>query len=119
MIRPVLTIACFLMAWPAARAADPLVVLPSEFSLGTPESRQRLILQEVERGEVGRQVSEAIEWSSSDPGVATVADGIVSPVRDGEATITASAGGRSATAKVKVSGLARPFGWSFRGHVEP
>ncbi len=119
MTRPVLTLACFLMAWPSAWAADPLVVLPSESSLGTPESRQRLILQEVERGEVGRQVSEAIEWSSSDPGVATVVDGIVSPARDGEATITARAGGRSATAKVKVSGLARPFGWRFRDHVEP
>ncbi len=49
-----------------------LVLFPPESALGTPESRQRLILQEVERGEVGRQVTEPIEWSSSDPSVATV-----------------------------------------------
>ena len=123
MIRSALALACLLTTLPAmilpAQAGDPLVVLPSDFSLGTPESRQRLILQEVERGEVGRQVTDAIEWSSSEPGVATVVGGIVSPAKDGEATITARAGGRSATAKVKVSGLARPFGWGFRDHVEP
>jgi hypothetical protein len=119
MIRPVLTLACFFMAWSTARAAEQLVLLPSESTLTSPESRQRLILQESERGEVGREVSDKIEWSSSDPEIAKVADGIVSPIKDGEATITAKAGERSATAKVRVTGLAQPFAWSFRNHVEP
>ena len=43
----------------------------------------------------------------------------MSPVKDGEATITARAGDRTATAKVKVAGMAQPFAWSFRNHVEP
>ena len=38
-----------------ALAAENLVVLPSECTLTTPESRQPLIVQEIERGEVGRQ----------------------------------------------------------------
>ena len=60
--------------------------------LGTPESRQQLIVHEIERGEVGRQHSQGIEWSSSDPKIATVVDGIVTPVHNGRATITAKVG---------------------------
>ena len=116
-------LARLVVAWASMMAISlgdgPVVVLPSESTLGTPESRQRLILQESERGEVGRQVSESIEWSSSDPGIATVAAGVVTPVGDGQATITANAGGRAATAKIAVAGMKQGFEWSFRNHVEP
>ena len=67
----------------------------------------------------GRQVTGAIEWSSSDPEVASVAAGVVSPVKDGTDTITAKAGEHTATARVVVSGMGREFAWSFRNHVEP
>ena len=53
------------------------------------------------------------------PGVATVVDGLVVPVHDGQATITAKVGEQTATAKVVVSGMSSPFEWSFRNHVEP
>jgi hypothetical protein len=95
-------------------------VLPAECTLATPQSRQRLIVQEVERGEVGRQLdSKNVEWSSADPKVATVAGGVVTPVGDGETTVTARAGGRAASVKVVVKGQNVPFAWSFRNHVEP
>jgi Protein of unknown function (DUF1553)/Protein of unknown function (DUF1549) len=103
----------------AALADGGLVLLPPECTLRTPQSREQFILQELQRGEVGRQVVSEIEWSSSDPQVASIADGVVKPVHDGQATITAKAGGRTATARVAVSGMARPFSWSFRHHVEP
>ena len=112
-------IAASLVPAAGARAAEGLSVLPADCALGTPQSRQRLIVQDVERGEVGRQVVPGIEWSSSDPNVATVANGIVTPVHDGQATITARAEGKTATAKVVVSGQSVPFAWSFRNHVEP
>lgn len=44
-----------------------------------------------------------ISWSSSDEGVATVAGGLVTAVAIGEATITAEAGGKTATCKVSVT----------------
>ena len=75
-----------------AVAAEGVVLLPSECTLSTPESRQPLIVQEIEHGEVGRQRVAGIEWSSSDPKIATVVDGIVTPVHDGQATITAKVG---------------------------
>ena len=58
-----------------AQAAERFVLLPSSCELSTRESRQHLILQELERDEAGRQVTEKVSWSSSDPSVATVVDG--------------------------------------------
>jgi Protein of unknown function (DUF1553)/Protein of unknown function (DUF1549) len=115
MTRP----AFFLLFFLATTADAQIVVLPTDSLLGTPESRRRLIVQEIEHGEVGRQVVEAIEWSSSDPEIASVVAGVVTPLRDGQATISAKVGDRTATAKVKVSGISQGFAWSFRNHVEP
>jgi hypothetical protein len=102
-----------------ARAAERMVLLPSSCTLSTPASRQHLIVQELTRDEVGRQVTEQVSWSSSDPEVATVVNGVVAPAHDGQTTITAKLGDRAAKAKVVVSGMSRPFAWSFRNHVEP
>ena len=49
--------------------------------------------------------TEAIVWESSDTAVATVADGVVTAVGNGEAEITASCGSFSASCTVTVSGL--------------
>ena len=44
-----------------------------------------------------------VTWSSSDEGVATVVDGTVTAIKTGTATITATAGGKSAKCTVTVS----------------
>ncbi len=119
MIRYASLTTLLLLACACSTAPAQVVLLPSEFSLSTPESQQRLILQETEGEEVGRQVVEPIEWSSSDPDVASVKSGIVTPRGNGHATISAKSNGRTATATVKVTGMDQPFSWSFRNHVEP
>ena len=43
-----------------------------------------------------------VEWSTSSSSIATVTDGVVSAVAEGTATITAKAGGKSATCEVTV-----------------
>lgn len=48
----------------------------------------------------------AVQWSSSSPATATVDAGLVTAVAPGSVTISATAGGRSGTADVRV----RPFG---------
>lgn len=103
----------------SAPAAERLVLLPLKCELNTRESRQHLILQQLEHDEVGRQVTGEVSWSSSDPSVAIIVDGLVVPKHDGQATITAKAGEKTATAQVVVSGMSKPFEWSFRKDVEP
>jgi hypothetical protein len=99
--------------------AQTLAVLPSTVELSSPEARQRLLAEATANDHVEDWTRDA-EWSSSDPKIATVdAHGIVQPVGDGEARITARAKGRTATATVRVKDSHTPFQWSFRNHVIP
>ena len=54
--------------------------------------------------------NKTVTWTSSDNTVATVKDGVVTGVKAGEATITASAGGKNATVKVTVKAAATSGG---------
>ena len=49
-----------------------------------------------------------VSWSSSDAGVASVADGLVTAVKAGEATVTARSGDKEAACKVVVSARVIP-----------
>ena len=100
-------------------AEESLAILPAETTLSSPRSSQRLLLQRRAGGEYTGQVTEDVAWTSSDAGVAVVRDGVVRPQGDGETTITAQAGDKTATAKVIVRGMDEPFAWSFRKHVQP
>ncbi|MBM3727267.1 MAG: DUF1553 domain-containing protein [Acidobacteria bacterium] len=107
-----------LAAW-CAQAAPKLSVLPGASTLSTPESRQQLLAQSSEGGREADWTRQA-RWSSSNEAVARVdASGLVSPVGDGEAVITAAANGATATARVKVHDAKAAFAWSFRNHVIP
>ncbi|WP_205678988.1 DUF1553 domain-containing protein [Aquisphaera insulae] len=121
LLLPCILAASLALAVPArAGEAEGLAVLPSGFTLGTPRASQRLIVHELEAGEAGRQVASSVAWASSAPGVAAVSgDGLVTAVGDGEATITARAGGRSASCKVTVRGQGLAVAPSFRNDVEP
>ena len=99
--------------------AQTLQVLPTESELRTPESRQQLLSELTVNG-VQQDLTKQTQWASSNPSVATVdLAGTVSPVADGEATITARAANQSATVKIRVRGVKQPFEWSFRNHVIP
>ena len=54
--------------------------------------------------------NKTVTWTSSDATVATVKEGVVTGVKAGEATITASAGGKDATVKVTVKAAATSGG---------
>ena len=49
--------------------------------------------------------TDVVVWRSSDNSIATVKDGVVTPIEDGEVTITASAGNVSAECAVTISGM--------------
>ena len=67
-----------------------------------------LTLEEGETANISATVSpsnatdKTVAWSSSSTAVATVKEGVVTAVKEGSATITAKAGGKTATCAVKV-----------------
>lgn len=96
-----------------------LEVLPANVELATPESRQQVIA-ELTGAELSQDLTPQARWISANPAIARVdAAGLITPVANGETTVTANAGGRSATVKVRVTGMDKPFQWSFRNHVIP
>ena len=46
--------------------------------------------------------NKTVTWSSSDPGVASVSDGVITAIKYGATTITAAVGGQAATCRVSV-----------------
>jgi hypothetical protein len=101
----------------SVRASEGLI-LPQRFTLAGPAARQPLLL-ETRRGDdfVG-EVATGVEWSSSDPKIVAVKDGVAVPVADGQAKLTAKLGSQTAVAEVTVVGQSRPVPVSFRNQVQ-
>jgi uncharacterized protein DUF1549/uncharacterized protein DUF1553/Big-like domain-containing protein len=96
--------------------AQNLVVLPPSVILSTPESRQQLIAEATVSGHQ-EDWTKKVHWTSSNPQIASVdAGGLVKPVADGDAVITADT---RASVKIHVQNTKAPFTWSFRNNVIP
>ncbi len=126
--RPCLKIAALLLTvvpwlgWcRSARAEDArLVLLPDAVVLRGTSATQR-VLVELSRDQmlVGDESPRA-SFAVSDEQVAVVSDdGVVTPVGNGSATLSATVGDQSATATITVEGIDAPSPWSFRNHVLP
>ncbi|MBI3882384.1 MAG: DUF1553 domain-containing protein [Verrucomicrobia bacterium] len=102
-----------------AHAKDSLVLLPKEISLTGPEARQSLLVQKFNGAHFTGQITNAIQFTSSDPKVARVEGATVIPVGNGTATISAKVSGQTILSKVMVAKMDAPFAWSFRNHIQP
>jgi len=99
--------------------AQQLAVLPATIDLNGSEARQHLLAQ-ASLADHQEDWTRKAAWHSSNPKVALVdGNGEVRPVADGDATITATADGRIATASVRVKNAQNPRAWSFRNDVIP
>jgi hypothetical protein len=101
-------------------ADSPYALIPASATLSGGHSRHQLLLERVADGHfVGDKTRDA-EFSTSDPAIATVDDsGLVRPVGDGTATITATIDGQSASATIVVEKTSETPARSFRNDVEP
>jgi hypothetical protein len=93
-------------------------VLPAELTLHGPESRHALLLEMQLSGPYLGEGEDAT-FTSSDEQVAVVEDGVVRPIANGTATISATSSQGTAEAHVTVTGMDQPHQWSFREHVLP
>ena len=115
-----ITISTFIVlcTWTTAWAEPALQLSPATIDLRGREDSQRLIAVTANNGQSTKQV-DAIELKSSDPAIVEIRGSTLIPKGDGEATITATSEGQTATATVKVTGIGEPHAWSFRHDVEP
>jgi hypothetical protein len=99
--------------------AGTLQILPKSIILSGHEARQQLIAEQTE-GAYQEDWTAHTTWTSTKPQIATVDEkGLVIPVSDGEATVTARANDLSATVTIHVANHAAPFTWSFKNQVIP
>jgi Protein of unknown function (DUF1553)/Protein of unknown function (DUF1549)/Bacterial Ig-like domain (group 2) len=106
-----------MLAAPAS-ARDSLVLLPKEISLTGPEARQSLLVEKFKGTHFTGQVTNGVQFTSSDTKVARIEGATVVPVGNGTATITAKVGGQTVSAKATVRKVDEPFAWSFRNSVQ-
>ena len=103
----------------AALAAPNLAILPNSIELTSLADTHQL-LAEATVDDHQEDWTRTAQWTTSNASVAKVDQtGVVTPVGDGTATITAAANGHTATASVRVKGAKAQFTWSFRNDVIP
>lgn len=109
-----------LCAVPPAKAESPYVLLPAATALSGSHASQQLLVESVSNGQYDGDRTPQAAFISSDPAVATVdAKGLVHPVGNGQAIITATIEGATATAAVSVEGMEQDDLRSFRNDVQP
>lgn len=120
-LRPILALLVFagLLSTTSVGHSDTgIVVLPSQLTLSGSVARHRLLVLRQQGDLLGAPAAD-VQLTSSDPTVARVEGQTLIPVGNGQATITAVAGGQQATAEVQVTNMEQPHHWSFRNHVQP
>ncbi len=108
-----------LLLLPAVAVADTLSVMPAAVTLTGPGGAQRVLVVDTASGRATADRTAKATFVTANPKVATVRkDGTIRPAGNGETTITATANGQTATAKVSVFGFDKPTEWSFNRHVQ-
>lgn len=106
----------------SARADDArssrLQLLPPTIELSSAESQQTIVAQWQSGEQFEGQAAKGVTLESSDESVVKIEEGQAVPAGNGKAKITANVDGKTAMADVTVSGMEKPFQWSFRNHVE-
>jgi hypothetical protein len=96
-----------------------LRVLPETIELSGSGAIQHVLLERFAQGEAVGDATDLAQWSTSDVSVARVEGGIVLPVGNGTATLSAVTPEGSATASIEVVAMDTQVPWEFRRHVLP
>jgi hypothetical protein len=117
-MHPRYTFAALLALAAVPAAAGELRVYPPEVTVSGPNRVQQFLVVQEENGRTVADHTAAATFATSGAGIARMdGGGMMTGILPGEATITATVNGRTATAKVTVKDAGGD--WSFRNHVEP
>jgi len=110
---------CLAISAAAVQAKDSIAIIPDKIKLTGKESRQLLIVEQLRDNQFVGQITNGIDFISSDSSVLKIENGFAMPMKNGAATIQVKAGKQAASAQVTVDGMDKAFEWSFRNHVQP
>jgi hypothetical protein len=100
-------------------ALKQVFILPASITLGAPGAQQRLLVEGLFGDGHEEDLTAQVRLSSSKPNVASVKNGFVYPVADGQAKVVATFQGHQAEEQVEVKDSSAPVVWSFRNQVLP
>ncbi len=121
----ILTLCGLLLCWQASAELPPdltgdLQVMPATVTLTNPQLSHSVLVRGHTKGGYDMDLTAQAKFESSNPAVAKVdAAGWVQPVGNGQTTITAQAGDRTAKVAVTVQLPEQPIETSFRNDVMP
>jgi hypothetical protein len=100
--------------------AEDFRILPQQFTLHGPESRQRLSVVRLSDERIAGMIDgDQVRLESADPMIARIDDGLVRPVGNGQTTVVATLpDGRQVSAVVNVVQADQQHLWSFRNEVQ-
>ncbi|MCB1089614.1 MAG: hypothetical protein KDM63_21420, partial [Verrucomicrobiae bacterium] len=96
-----------------------LEISPATIVLDSPGAYNQLLVSAKLDSGAAADLTRQVTWTMDQPVAAMEGRGIIRPNKEGEAVLTASFEGKTATAKVKVSGLNAAFHPSFIRDVNP
>jgi len=103
---------------PVASGAE-VRLLPTSARLDGPHARQRFLVERIEASVGTADLTPRAVFATDNPQVVTVdANGYVTPIHDGLATVSATVDGLVARASISVENHDRDETWTFRNHVE-
>lgn len=103
---------------PHAAAAE-LAILPPAVTLDGPHARQQLVVERLDAGVAVADVTGTATFASDSSDVVEIVGGVLSPVANGTATITATTADGEVSCQVTVRGMDQEAAWEFRRHVIP
>jgi hypothetical protein len=101
-----------------ASAEDGLAILPAQFVLSGPNSREQVLLEKIQTGKFLGQMTN-VAFVAKDTNIVSVHGDVVTPLNNGTTQILVSGEKCSVLAEVTVRDMEKPVEWSFRNNVQP
>lgn len=110
----------WLLLIPTFSMAQQLRIEPPQVTLTGPRAVQQLLVAEVAQDRIRADVTEQAKWSIDQPAILTISPtGEIKPLANGQATITATVGKRTATVSVRVMQFNDTTPPTFRNDIQP
>ena len=116
--RPSLVLLLVALLNSLSSASATISLLPERVTLNGPAAYHRLVVERTHDGQFAGQVADA-GLITSDDHVVRIEKGVAIPVGNGTALIKAKDGDYYAQSEVTVTGMDKPWRWSFRNDVQP